>query len=74
MDSEVVGFTSTIPVEVILAAGLKPVDLNNIFITDENPERFICRQPLDYRSPTKTADPPPPTNNTKTTGYRLSIG
>lgn len=28
-----VGFTTTIPVEVLLAAGLKPVDLNNIFIT-----------------------------------------
>ena len=40
---------------------------------NQNPERFICRQPLDYRSPTKRADPPPP-NNTKTTRYRLSIG
>jgi benzoyl-CoA reductase/2-hydroxyglutaryl-CoA dehydratase subunit BcrC/BadD/HgdB len=28
-----VGFTTTIPVEVILAAGLTPVDVNNIFIT-----------------------------------------
>jgi benzoyl-CoA reductase/2-hydroxyglutaryl-CoA dehydratase subunit BcrC/BadD/HgdB len=28
-----VGFTTTIPVEVILAAGLIPVDLNNIFIS-----------------------------------------
>ncbi|MGQ9920690.1 MAG: 2-hydroxyacyl-CoA dehydratase family protein [Desulfobacca sp.] len=28
-----VGFTTTIPVEVLLAAGLRPVDLNNIFIT-----------------------------------------
>ncbi len=27
------GFTTTIPVEVILAAGLTPVDVNNIFIT-----------------------------------------
>ena len=27
------GFTTTIPVEVILAAGLRPVDINNIFIT-----------------------------------------
>jgi benzoyl-CoA reductase/2-hydroxyglutaryl-CoA dehydratase subunit BcrC/BadD/HgdB len=27
-----VGFTTTIPVEVILAAGLTPVDVNNIFI------------------------------------------
>ncbi len=36
-----VGFTSTIPVEAILAAGLKPIDLNNLFITDKNPDRFI---------------------------------
>ena len=28
-----VGFTTTIPLEVIIAAGRKPVDLNNIFIT-----------------------------------------
>ena len=28
-----VGFTTTIPVEVLLAAGRQPVDLNNIFIT-----------------------------------------
>ncbi|UFS71670.1 2-hydroxyacyl-CoA dehydratase [Geomonas sp. RF6] len=28
-----VGFTSTIPLEVIIAAGAVPVDLNNIFIT-----------------------------------------
>ena len=29
-----VGFTTTIPVEVVLAAGLTPVDLNNLFIVD----------------------------------------
>ena len=29
-----VGFTTTIPVEVVLAAGLTPVDLNNLFIAD----------------------------------------
>ena len=27
-----VGFTTTIPVEVLLAAGQEPVDLNNLFI------------------------------------------
>ena len=27
------GFTTTIPVEVILAAGLTPIDMNNIFIS-----------------------------------------
>jgi benzoyl-CoA reductase/2-hydroxyglutaryl-CoA dehydratase subunit BcrC/BadD/HgdB len=30
---ERVGFTTTIPVEILLAAGLVPVDVNNIFIT-----------------------------------------
>src|SRR5512135_991865 len=29
-----VGFTTTIPVEVVLAAGLRPLDLNNLFIVD----------------------------------------
>jgi len=29
-----VGLTTTIPVEVVLAAGLTPVDLNNLFIAD----------------------------------------
>ncbi|MBW1990589.1 MAG: 2-hydroxyacyl-CoA dehydratase [Deltaproteobacteria bacterium] len=32
-----VGLTTTIPVEVVLAAGLTPVDLNNIFITAPDP-------------------------------------
>lgn len=34
---EAIGFTTTIPVEVVLAAGLRPVDLNNIFITSPDP-------------------------------------
>lgn len=29
-----VGFTTTIPLEILIAAGRTPVDLNNIFITD----------------------------------------
>lgn len=32
-----VGFTTTIPVEIIFASGKTPVDLNNIFITDNDP-------------------------------------
>lgn len=36
-----VGMTTTVPVEVILAAGLIPVDLNNIFITGENPMALV---------------------------------
>lgn len=31
----VVGITTTVPVEVLLAAGLRPVDLNNRFVTSE---------------------------------------
>ena len=36
-----VGFTTTIPLEIIIAAGRKPVDLNNIFITSRESGRFI---------------------------------
>ncbi len=36
-----VGLTTTIPVEVILAAGEVPVDLNNVFITDPDPEGLV---------------------------------
>lgn len=38
---EVIGITTTIPVEIIFAAGLKPLDLNNVFISDPYPIRFI---------------------------------
>jgi hypothetical protein len=34
-----VAFTTSIPVEVIFAAGMIPVDLNNVFITGENLRR-----------------------------------
>jgi benzoyl-CoA reductase/2-hydroxyglutaryl-CoA dehydratase subunit BcrC/BadD/HgdB len=37
----IVGLTSTIPVEIVLAAGCTPVDLNNIFITSRSPEKLI---------------------------------
>ncbi len=36
-----IGITTTVPAEVILAAGHTPVDLNNIFIEDASPMRFI---------------------------------
>lgn len=36
-----VGITTTVPVEIILAAGLKPVDLNNIFITAADANRLV---------------------------------
>ena len=38
-----IGFTSSIPVEIIYAAGLIPCDLNNLFIGDPHPGLFIER-------------------------------
>ena len=43
----IVGFTTTIPVEVVFAGGYIPCDLNNIFITDENPMHYIERAERD---------------------------
>jgi benzoyl-CoA reductase/2-hydroxyglutaryl-CoA dehydratase subunit BcrC/BadD/HgdB len=40
--STTIGFTTTIPVEVVFAAGLRPCDLNNIFVTDPDPQHFIA--------------------------------
>jgi len=37
------GITTTIPCEVLFAAGLRPVDLNNVFITDPQPLLLIER-------------------------------
>ena len=36
-----VGITTTIPCEVLFAAGLRPVDLNNVFIADPEPARLV---------------------------------
>lgn len=36
-----IGLTTTVPVEVILAAGEVPVDLNNFFITDKQPMHYV---------------------------------
>jgi benzoyl-CoA reductase/2-hydroxyglutaryl-CoA dehydratase subunit BcrC/BadD/HgdB len=36
-----IGITTTVPIEVLLAAGYQPVDLNNVFISDPNPEHLI---------------------------------
>lgn len=38
-----VGITTTVPVEVVLAAGLCPVDLNNRFISHPERDRLIVR-------------------------------
>ncbi|NQT21185.1 MAG: 2-hydroxyacyl-CoA dehydratase [Planctomycetes bacterium] len=39
--ADAVGITTTIPCEVIFAAGLRPVDLNNVFITDPEPLKLV---------------------------------
>ena len=36
-----IGITSSIPIEVVYAAGHTPCDLNNLFINDPDPNRFI---------------------------------
>ena len=36
-----IGITTTIPSEVVYAAGCVPVDINNIFITSDNPAQLV---------------------------------
>jgi benzoyl-CoA reductase/2-hydroxyglutaryl-CoA dehydratase subunit BcrC/BadD/HgdB len=36
-----IGITTTVPIEVLAAAGFQPVDLNNILVTDPYPGRYI---------------------------------
>ncbi|MFN3467780.1 MAG: 2-hydroxyacyl-CoA dehydratase family protein, partial [Candidatus Brocadiales bacterium] len=36
-----VGITSTVPIEIVFATGYVPVDLNNIFITNEDPAHLV---------------------------------
>ena len=36
-----VGITTTIPSEIVYAAGLRPVDLNNRFITSDDPAKMV---------------------------------
>ncbi|HTY81636.1 MAG TPA: 2-hydroxyacyl-CoA dehydratase, partial [Dehalococcoidales bacterium] len=35
------GITTTVPVEVVLAAGFTPIDLNNVLVSDKDPGRLI---------------------------------
>ncbi|MBM4020030.1 MAG: 2-hydroxyacyl-CoA dehydratase [Planctomycetes bacterium] len=39
--SNTIGLTATVPVEVLLAAGLVPLDLNNVFITAPDPQVLL---------------------------------
>lgn len=41
------GFTTSIPIEVLLAAGRVPVDLNNLFITSERSQWLIDKAELE---------------------------
>ncbi len=36
-----IGITTTVPIEIIIAAGYSPFDLNNIFISDKNPYGMV---------------------------------
>jgi benzoyl-CoA reductase/2-hydroxyglutaryl-CoA dehydratase subunit BcrC/BadD/HgdB len=36
-----IGITTTVPIEVLLAAGYQPVDLNNVLVGDPDPGRLI---------------------------------
>jgi len=38
---ERIGITTTVPIEVLVAAGYQPVDLNNVFINNPNPEQLV---------------------------------
>lgn len=42
-----IGITTTVPVEFIFAAGYKPLDLNNSFITDPEPSRLLAEAELE---------------------------
>jgi len=36
-----IALTTTVPIEVLITAGYRPVDLNNVFVTSENPLAYI---------------------------------
>ncbi|MCX8052440.1 MAG: 2-hydroxyacyl-CoA dehydratase [Armatimonadetes bacterium] len=42
-----IGITTTIPVEVVYAAGCVPVDLNNAFINSDDPAALVAQAELD---------------------------
>jgi benzoyl-CoA reductase/2-hydroxyglutaryl-CoA dehydratase subunit BcrC/BadD/HgdB len=42
-----IGITTTIPVEVVYAAGYVPVDLNNVFIASDDPQEMVRRAEHD---------------------------
>ena len=42
IDAKTIGLTATVPVEVLLAAGCVPLDLNNVFITAPDPPALVA--------------------------------
>ena len=42
-----IGITTTVPVEVIYASGCVPVDLNNVFITSQDPAGLVAQAEYD---------------------------
>ncbi|MEN6521005.1 MAG: 2-hydroxyacyl-CoA dehydratase [Armatimonadota bacterium] len=42
-----IGITTTVPIEVVYAAGHVPVDLNNIFIASDDPQEMVIRAEHD---------------------------
>ena len=42
-----IGITTTVPIEIIFAAGYIPVDLNNVFISDEDPYGMVDKAELN---------------------------
>lgn len=42
MSKNRIGITTTIPVEIVYAAGCVPVDLNNVFITSDDPAALVA--------------------------------
>jgi benzoyl-CoA reductase/2-hydroxyglutaryl-CoA dehydratase subunit BcrC/BadD/HgdB len=42
IDASTIGLTATVPVEVLLAAGAVPLDLNNVFITAPDPAALVA--------------------------------
>ncbi|MDR1745134.1 MAG: 2-hydroxyacyl-CoA dehydratase [Planctomycetota bacterium] len=41
-DDDPIGLTTTVPVEIIYAAGRKPVDLNNVFVADPDAKALVA--------------------------------
>ena len=44
---EIVGITSTVPVEILYAAGRVPIDINNAFITSKDPAALVRRAKME---------------------------